>query len=257
MTPIVDSHAHIMLEPFATLGATDPAALMAHYADCGIDQVWASSVDALIRNQPEWHRRCNDRIAALQREFDGRLVGLATVDPRTGEEAARELERAVTVLGLKGLKLHGWLQPVSCCDPCLEPLFETATRCKVFVLFHDGTPPYTSCLQIAWLAARYRDCPMILGHAGLKDLSVNAVQAVRRHPNLYMQTDATTLLALKRSLPLVGADRILFGSDGGFGDLKWIDYNLLKIRKWNLDAETESMILGANAERLTRWSETR
>lgn len=256
MTCIVDTHTHIMLESFSGLEGQAPAVLMEHFAKCGIGQAWVSSVDALIRNQPEHHCRSNDRMAELQQEFEGRFVGLATVDPRTGEQAARELERAITALGLKGLKLHGWLQPVSCSDPCLDPLFETASRLGIVVLFHDGTPPYTSTLQIASLAERYPQCTMILGHGGLKDLAVNAAQAVKRHPNLYMQTDGTTLLALKRALALVGAEKILFGSDGGFGDPQWIDYNLLKIRRWNLDANSEGLILGGNAERLLRGSQS-
>ena len=78
----------------------------------------------------------------------------------------------------------------------------------------------------------------------------SAAQAVRRHDNLYMQTDATTLLALRRALTLVGPEKILYGSDGGFGDPRWIDYNLRKIRLWGLDPDVEACILGGNAARL-------
>lgn len=252
MTRIVDSHAHVMLQPYGAMQPVTPDAVMAAFARLGIDQAWCSSADALAANRPEVHRRCNDQMAELQARFGDRFVGFATIDPRGGEAAAAELERAIGELGLGGLKLHGWLQPVSCCDPSLAPVFEVASRHRLVVIFHDGTPPFTSSLQIAWLAERYPDCTMVLGHGGLKDLAVTAAQAVRRHANLYLQTDATTLLALRRALPLVGADKILYGSDGGFGDPRWIDYNVRKIRRWGLEPSVEAKILGGNATRLLR-----
>ena len=176
MTRIVDSHAHIMLRSFGTLEPAEPEALVEHFARRGVDQAWYSSIDALVGNQTDLHRRCNDQMAGLQEEFGDAFVAFATVNPRDGDQAARELERAVVQLGLKGWKFHGWLQPVSCCDPCMKPVFETANKLRLVVLFHDGTPPFTSSLQIGHLAEQYPDCSMILGHAGLKDLAENAVQ---------------------------------------------------------------------------------
>jgi predicted TIM-barrel fold metal-dependent hydrolase len=231
-----------------------PEAVVDQFARLDIHQAWYSSADALAENQTDQHRRCNDALAELQNRFGDRFIGLATVNPRQGDGAARELERAVTKLGLRGLKFHGWLQPVSCTDPCLQPLFEVANQLHLVVVFHDGTPPFTSSLQIGSLAERYPQCTMILGHGGLKDLAVNAAQTVKRYSNVYMQTCATTLLALRRAVELVGPEKILFGSDGGFGNPRWIDYNLRKIRKWGLPDDDEAMILGENAVRLMTQS---
>ncbi len=250
MSLIVDSHAHVMLRGYASMAPLSPEAVVDQFARLGIHQAWYSSADALAGNQTELHRQCNDEMAELQQRFGERFIGLATVYPREGDGAARELERAVSDLGLRGLKLHGWLQPVSCTDPCLDPLFDVANRLRLVVVFHDGTPPFTSSLQIGSLAERYPECTMILGHGGLKDLALNAAQTVCRYPNVYMQTCATTLLALRRAIDSVGVDKILFGSDGGFGNPKWIDYNLRKIRKWGLPNDAAALILGENAIRL-------
>jgi predicted TIM-barrel fold metal-dependent hydrolase len=247
---IIDSHAHIMLDGYASLPPVAPERVMEGFARYGVERAWFSSADALVANETNYHRRSNDRMAELQEKYAPHFVALATVNPRRGDEAARELERAVSELGIRGLKLHGWLQPVSCTDPCLEPLFDAANRLTLPVLFHDGTPPFTSSLQIGWLAERYPRCKMILGHGGLKDLAVTAAQTVRRHDNVYMQTCATTLLSLARALELVGSDKILYGSDGGFADMQWVDYNIRKIKKWNLPADVEAKILGGNATRL-------
>jgi predicted TIM-barrel fold metal-dependent hydrolase len=250
MIEIVDAHAHIMLGGYGSLPPHSPDAVLEDFARYGISKAWFSSVDALVANSLEIHRRTNDVMAELQNRHRPAFVGLATLHPRGGDESARELERAVSELGLRGLKLHGWLQPVSCVDPVLEPIFDVANRRGLPVLFHDGTPPFTSSLQIGWLAERYPDCAMILGHGGLKDLAITAAQCARRYPNVYLQTCATTLLSLRRALELAGPQKILYGSDAGFADSKWIDYNLRKIRKWNLAPEIESKILGGNAARL-------
>lgn len=247
---VIDSHAHIMLDAYTSLPPVEPERVMEGFARYGVEQAWFSSADALVTNQTDYHRRSNDRMAELQSRFAPHFVAFATVNPRSGDEAARELERAVSELGVRGLKLHGWLQPVSCTDPCLDPLLETANRLKLPVLFHDGTPPFTSSLQIGWLAEKYPHCRMILGHGGLKDLAVTAAQTAHRHDNVYLQTCATTLLSLRRALDLVGPDKILYGSDGGFADMQWVDYNIRKIRKWKLPAAVEDKILGGNAKRL-------
>ena len=59
-----------------------------------------------------------------------------------------------------------------------------------------------------------------------------------------------SFLSLRRALEIAGSEKILYGSDGGFADPKWIDYNLRKIRKSSLPSEIEARILGANAARL-------
>jgi uncharacterized protein len=250
MSRIVDAHAHIMLHDFGSLKAAPIPPLMDHYERLGVEQVWFSSVDALIQNQADVHRRSNDSLAALQEEYRPKIIGLATVNPRDGDLAAREVERAIGPLGLRGLKIHGWLQAVSSVDPCLEPLMTVANSLKLTVLFHDGTPPYASTLQIAWLAEQYPDCSIVLGHGGLKDLAENAVQAVSRLPNVYLQTVGMTSLGMQRALDRVGPTRILYGSDGGFGNLKYIDYNILKLQNWGLSPDDEALISGQNARRL-------
>jgi uncharacterized protein len=247
---IVDAHAHVMLQDFGSLKASSMESLIDHYTRLGVEQIWFSSVDALIQNQTDLHRRSNDLLAEYQERFKPRIVGLATVNPRGGDDSARELERAVGQLALCGLKIHGWLQPVSTVDPCLEPIFAVADRMQLTVLFHDGTPPYTSSLQIAWLAEKYPHCTMILGHGGLKDLSENAIQAAVRHPNVFLQTVAMTPRGIRRAVERLGPSRILFGTDGGFGNLKYIDYNILKIRLLGLPPDQEALVFGGNARRL-------
>jgi predicted TIM-barrel fold metal-dependent hydrolase len=67
-----------------------------------------------------------------------------------------------------------------------------------------------------------------------------------------MQTCGATSLGLRRALERIGPERILYASDGGFGDPKLIDYNIQKIRGLSLPADQEAMVFSGNADRLLK-----
>ena len=67
---IIDSHAHIMLDPYASLSPVEPERVMEGFARYGVEQAWFSSADALVSNQTDDHRRSNDRMAELQQRFE-------------------------------------------------------------------------------------------------------------------------------------------------------------------------------------------
>ncbi len=83
-------------------------------------------------------RRANDALGELVREHD-RLEGFATLPLQAGDQAAAELERAVTALGLRGAQIgtssaNG--QPLDTGE--LESLFETASRLRVPIMLHSS-----------------------------------------------------------------------------------------------------------------------
>jgi predicted TIM-barrel fold metal-dependent hydrolase len=81
----------------------------------------------------------NDFVSQCAREHPDAFVGYASVDPRKGEAAVVELERAVRMLGLRGLKLHPTAQGFRPDDRDVYPLWETAQALGVPVTVHTGT----------------------------------------------------------------------------------------------------------------------
>src|SRR5207253_10519308 len=67
------------------------------------------------------------------------FVGFASVEPWKGRAAEAELRRAVSDLGLKGLKLHPSAQDFSPDDRRFFGLYATAAELGVPALFHTGT----------------------------------------------------------------------------------------------------------------------
>lgn len=81
----------------------------------------------------------NDYIADAVRARPDRFRGFASVDPHKGGAAIAELERAVSELGLIGLKTQAGAQDFRPDDRQFYPLWEKAAELGIPVLFHVGT----------------------------------------------------------------------------------------------------------------------
>ncbi|MBZ5579970.1 MAG: amidohydrolase family protein [Acidobacteriia bacterium] len=83
----------------------------------------------------------NDQLAEAVRRHPGRFAGLAAIAPQNPAEAARELERGVKTLGLKGAIINSHTQGEYLDDPKFWPIFEAAEALRVPVYIHPTTPP--------------------------------------------------------------------------------------------------------------------
>ncbi|MFA5865056.1 MAG: amidohydrolase family protein [Phycisphaerae bacterium] len=239
----LDTHLHVMLKPFMGRPATEPETLLADLARFNLDGGWISSVEALTTRDLAVQKKSNDALADLVRKFPGRLAGLATVEPGEMEDAAREVERCIQELGLIGIKLHPWLQAFSVTHPGLDLIMAAAGNLNVPVLFHDGTPPYATPCQIAWLARKHPRTKVIFGHCGLADLWPDAVAGARENPNIYLQPTGAPPMAIRAALNALGPGRLLFGSDGGFGTARMIGYALAKYRSVLTDDMMDQILI--------------
>ncbi len=80
----------------------------------------------------------NDYVAEVVRQYPDVFIGFASVDPWKGRLALHELERAVTQLGLRGLKLHPITQAFFPNDERFYPLYALAQDLGIPVMFHTG-----------------------------------------------------------------------------------------------------------------------
>jgi len=83
----------------------------------------------------------NDLLADTVRAHPDRFQGLATLATPAPAAAARELERAVTVLGLNGAMLFGRTRGENLDDPGFWPVFEAAASLRAPLYLHPQTPP--------------------------------------------------------------------------------------------------------------------
>lgn len=210
---IIDTHTHL---PGRCLGAAPRsiAQIRREFEQAGLCGAWIMTVDGLLRD-PGRH---NDILADAVRGQLDFFTPFCSVNPHAGEKAAvRELDRAVDELGMKGLKLHPWLQAFSLTHPVVFPLLKHAGQRGLPVLLHDGTPPYSSPLQIAAVAETLPGTTFILGHAGLDDLYQDAMLACQRHANVHLCCCSLSSGFIGEIVRQCPVERLLFGSDGGFG----------------------------------------
>ena len=81
-------------------------------------------------------RDVNDEIAAMARQWPQRFAGLATLPVQDVTAAIDELERAVTVLGLKGAELDTLVNGENWDEPKFLPLFKAAEAMGAVLFFH-------------------------------------------------------------------------------------------------------------------------
>jgi 5-carboxyvanillate decarboxylase len=83
----------------------------------------------------------NDELAAAIAKYPTRYVGLAAAAPQDPAAAAREIERAVTKLGMRGVILNSHTQGERLDDPKFWDIFAAAEALEVPVYLHPNSPP--------------------------------------------------------------------------------------------------------------------
>jgi 2,3-dihydroxybenzoate decarboxylase len=93
-----------------------------------------------------WAKRVNDELSTVVGKYPDRYIGLASVAPQNPQEAAKEIERSVKELGLKGIVVQSHAQNEYLDDKKYWPLFEKAEALDVPIYLHPIAPS-TSILE--------------------------------------------------------------------------------------------------------------
>jgi len=86
-------------------------------------------------------RSSNDQLAEAVRRHPTRFAGLAAIAPQDPAEAAKELERGVRRLGLKGAVINSHTRGEYLDNPKFWAIFEAAESLDVPIYIHPQTPP--------------------------------------------------------------------------------------------------------------------
>lgn len=245
---IIDCHTHASGGRSFGVSSTPVGDFVAVMDQCAIDLSIVYTTDGFFFDFVAG----NDELQAFVQQFPDRLVAGPTINPRYSEEALREMRRCREELGMRGpLKLHPWLQGFCPVEPLMDPIAEVAIELDMPIMMHDGTPAYSTPLQVAALAARHPGLTVILGHSGLKDLWQTALAAVKRYENVVLCLCGTLPLGIERIVSEADPQRLLFGTDAGFGTaLGNQQYRLGQILRLDVPERIMELILGENARRL-------
>lgn len=238
---IIDSHTHV---DEAGRWIDPPETILALMDEAGIDQ----AIIMTYRDAPiEGGDDPLDYIANACQRYP-RLIGYARMNPRYGDRAVSELERGFRDLGMKGLKLHPVSYVMHPTSPETLALIRKAAEWNAPTLFHCGDEEFSLPYQIAAAAAHVPEATIILGHMGGYFHVEDAIQAAKLHPNLVLETSAMPYPEMiKRAVDEIGADRVLYASDGPGCDPT---IEVAKVRTAGLSAADEEKLFSSNIQRI-------
>jgi len=206
----------------------------------------------------------NEQVAELCGMSD-RFIGFASVDPMA-PNAPKELESAVTGLGLKGLKLDAALQDFDLNDSAVFEVYEAAASLRIPVLIHTGMSwaPETPLergqpLLLEKAIRRFSGLRFVLAHWGWPWVW-DATALALKYPNVFLDTsclyyDGPTeffQFVFSKQIPTTLIERslrnqVVFGSNYPRVEIK----NIVRaLKSLSLTEGCLEKIFSTNAERL-------
>ena len=198
----------------------------------------------------------NEGVIELCQGVD-RLIPFCNVNPFLVADLAGELERYVTEMGFRGLKLYPTYQHFYANESRLYPLYAKAQELGIPVMLHTGSSifkgarlKYGDPLYIDDVAVDFPDLTLLMVHSGRGFWYDRAYFLAKLHANVYMEISGLPPQRLLDYFPELErvADKVIFGSD--WPGMPHIKRNIEMIRNLPLRGETKEKILGGNAARI-------
>lgn len=166
----------------------------------------------------------NDDTAAIVHAHPEKLIGFMTVNPHD-PNALEEMDRCVSDLGMRGLKLGPNYQHFDPLSPEAFRVFGRAQELGLPVLLHQGTSPvqfaeldYAHPRHLDVVAREFPRLKMILAHMA-HPWQIDCFVVIRKHPNLYADISAnfyrpwSCYNAFRHATEWGVLHKLLFGSD--------------------------------------------
>ena len=304
---MIDFHTHHVPARFeVTAGKTAPANQRARWEmlarkladeDLLLTDIRAGDVGARVVNIPaqliadadgrvprETIMAMNDHLAALVARHPGRIYGLASVDAYDGEKSAREAERAVRDLGLRGLFVDCARGDRMVDAPEARPTLEVAARLGVPVFVHPVAPqpltrqmaPYGVVgtlfargtanaasliglveggtfaqlpgLRVVVTALAFGGVALATSVSGQSRLPSGTIDLMRKH--VCIDTMWAQPALLRASIGLLGIDNVIAGSDWPIVDGPFGAKLTGAMRQANLSGDEQTAVVAGNCRRL-------
>jgi predicted TIM-barrel fold metal-dependent hydrolase len=222
---------------------------------CGIQKAVAIHFVSALRT-PDDFAQANRYVAEQVDCYPDRLVGAVVVNPLFRQLALEEIER-FHELGFRAVKLHPIFHGhYHVNGGVVDEIADLAGQLELPIVIHsDFASPVCSPYEILALARRYPRTTFVLLHLGLQsEMCKFTPGLVKDTPNVILDTSQTPDFprdVFARPVQIVGAERVLFGSDGPECD---VSLNLMKldiaVTQYGLGLEEAAKVLGGNASRV-------
>ena len=199
----------------------------------------------------------NEFVAEAAKNFPDRFIPFVYFDPRYEEVAVETVEKYVTELGWKGVKVvhqHAVAR-------YMYPMMEKAEEHGLLVVVHSDHSIRNHPYIIGDIANSFPKVKTVILHMGggtCFDSELLSTKMAEKNDNIYLETCYSNPYAIKQAVNRIGPEKVMFGSDssnGGYGSRfeKAGDYMGLMldaVRFADLPEEQEKLVLGDSAVRL-------
>lgn len=187
-------------------------------------------------------------IADLSKRMPGRIFGMANPNPHLSRNDYRkEMERCVNDLGFVGVKLHPFAHAVNPNQSNGRKVFQVASDLGIPVMVHTGSGiPWALPSALIPIAKDFPKLKIVLAHSGGSIFASEAALAAKLCPNIYLETSWLPGFIIHRFCKVLGAERIMFGSDHGDN----VATELTKFRTIVLTDEELEWCLGKTAAKV-------
>lgn len=207
---------------------------------------WPWSTDP----KPDEFRRQNDQVLDALSKWGHRIFGFAYLNGHHPEESLAEIERCVAEGPMIGVKL--WVAR-KCSEEALDPIIKRCGELQAAIYQHtwlktQGNGPGESTpMDLAILAARHPNVPIICGHTG-GDWT-RGIRAVRAAKNVSIGIGGSEPTAgfVEMAVRELGAERVIYGSDAGG---RSFSSQLAKVYGAEISEAGRRQILGGNLRRM-------
>jgi aminocarboxymuconate-semialdehyde decarboxylase len=194
----------------------------------------------------------NDQLAEMVKKYPGSFAAMATLPLQVPEAAAKELDRAINKLGLRGIEIGSHVGKRELGDPAFWPVYELLEKKDLPMFIHPhhvagmdrlqnyylnnliGNPLDTTIaaanLIFSGTLERYPNLKVILAHGGGQfpyifgrlehgyNVRPECKEKVTKSPRQFMKNFYCDIIthsqeALQYLVSLVGSDHVLLGTD--------------------------------------------
>lgn len=227
----------------------------------GIERSIAQEVGGTLEKPFEPYPFDDAILKILERDKD-RLSGRTPIDPGFADQSCAKIEKWIRDGPCIGIKYLGSEKPgINCSHPNNDPIMRLAAELGVHVYVHTwlqvgGTPrlpgggngPSESTpMDLAKLAQRFPDVPLICGHSG-GDWELG-VRAIRPHPNVLLEFAGSDPHSgmVDYAIRELGVDRLVWG---GHGPSRSYATELGKVLDADISRADRMKIFGVNLRRI-------
>lgn len=199
---------------------------------------------------PEKFSAENDQVLSVLPKHPDRLLGFVYLNPKHPDASLAELERCVAHGPMVGVKL--WVAQ-HCNTPEVERIVRRAHELKAVVFQHtwfkagENYAGESTSSELAELAARFPDKPIICGHTG-GDWE-KGIRAIAAQKNVFADLAGSEPVAgyTEMAVRELGAERVIYGSDASGRSFA---SQLAKVHGADIPDAAKKLILAENLIRL-------